>query len=220
MLIHTVAAVILKIAYLVSGCLLCYMGQKLLEKGVEGRTKVEGEVAGNKWMLLTSSPGIVYAMCGLCIIIYTVITPTIYEEESSTVQNEPGAVGKTTPASSLQQYETITSKSSRLIDQPSGDSALLISRTALYALQHRNRGLVDQDVTSLIEKMPTAADQEQWSSTYRRFGEILRKNPSALLKMLSQQKYSWLEAKDREDGILSDLAASELEKLGAGKTRE
>ena len=214
MLIHTIAAVILKIAYLIVGCLLCFMGQRLLEKGIEGRTKIEGDVAGKKWTLLTSSPGVVYAAFGLCIIVYAIITPTVYEETSSVVQQESKPANTPSSAQQNSQTETTTAtKSSRLAEQPMDESALLRSRIALYSIHHKNMGIADQNVTNLIGQMPAKDNSEPWSITYQRFGEILRKNPSALLQMLDQAKFSWLLDKDKKDKSLSDLVSAELGRL-------
>lgn len=217
MLIHTIAAVILKIAYLIVGCLLCFMGQRLLEKGVEGRTKLAGEVAGKKWVLLTSSPGIVFAVCGLGVIIYAIITPTVYEEKSDFAHHDHLSSDIQASTETAQQPST---KSSRLFEQPSEDAALR-SRIAIYSLQRKSIGLLDQDVAPLIRQMPTKADAEPWSSTYQRFGDILRMNPSALSKMLNQPKFSWLSSKDQKDRSLSALVESESERLrSAVKTGE
>lgn len=74
MLTHTLATVLLELAYLSTGILLCFMGLRLLEKGVESKIKLKGEIGGRKWALLTSSPGIVFALCGLGIILYAIVT--------------------------------------------------------------------------------------------------------------------------------------------------
>jgi hypothetical protein len=84
MLTHTVAAVILEIAYLVSGVILCYLGKGLLEKGITGGFHGEGEIVSNKFKLITSSPGIVYAVAGLVIVTVAVITPAEFADNAGT----------------------------------------------------------------------------------------------------------------------------------------
>ena len=115
---------------------------------------------------------------------------------------------------SQQPATIITTKRSKLFDQPSADAALS-SRVAIYALQHRYSALVNQDVTSDIEQMPTEGNVEPWSQTYQRFGDILRKNPAALSKMLNHPKFEWLAIKDQKDQSLSTLIETELERLKA-----
>jgi len=215
MLTHTIAAVLLELAYLTVGVVLCFMGQRLLERGIEGRTRVEGNIAGGKWMLATSSPGIVFAVCGLGIIIYAIATPSIYEEKVSISAQTSQSSSSTTPQSESPQASAITStQSSRLLQQPSAGTALL-SRIAIYALQRKSRSLINQDIASDIQRMPTRPNDEPWPQTYQRFGQILQKNPSALLEVLNQPKYRWLLDKDHEDGSLSALVILESERLGS-----
>lgn len=213
MLIHTIAAVLLEISYLGVGLLLCFMGQRLLERGVESRTKVEAEIVGNKWMLLTSSPGIIFCVCGLGIIIYAIITQSVYEERmiSPALTHESD---NTQISSEISQKATSTtsSKSSRLFDQQT-EITPLRSMVAIYAIQHRQNDIADQDVTTDINQMPTEADVEPWSQTYQRFGNILRKNPTALSNMLNQTKFKWLTMKDQKDRSLCRLIETDLQRL-------
>jgi hypothetical protein len=199
MLIHTIAAVILKLAYLGVGLLLCFIGERLLVKGVYGQTTIEGEIAGGKWKLLTASPGIVFALCGLGIVLYAIVTPLTYEEGLHLSQDVNESSGTQAHEKENQHREEITStKKSQLFDEQSAGSALR-SRVAIYALQHKTSGLNNQDVTSDINQMPIKADAEPWPRTYERFRNILKKNPSALSKILfeSDRKSTRLNSSHR-----------------------
>lgn len=208
MLTHTLAAVLLELAYLSAGILLCFMGLRLLEKGVESKMKLEGEIGGSKWALLTSSPGIVFALCGLGIILYAIVTATEYKEtlKQSNITQQT--------AEQAQQQFTQTTIQSRLFEQPS-EFAALTSRVAIYALHHRNQQRDEQNVQAAIAKMPTSANTEPWPQTYDRFLDILGKNPAALSKMLNQPEYKWLIARNQRDGTLSALLDIEIERLSA-----
>ena len=81
MLTHTIASVLLELGYLATGLLLCYMGQRMIISGYSSHTKVEGQIGGGKWKLITSSPGIIYAVCGLGIIIFAISTQSSYKEK-------------------------------------------------------------------------------------------------------------------------------------------
>lgn len=208
MITHTLAAVLLELAYLATGILLCYMGRKLLETGVESKTRLEGEIHGNKWVLLTSSPGIVFALCGLGIILYAIVTQSEYEETIGRVDPPPQNVdGGQNPEHGQRVY-------SKLFEQLSADAGLK-TRVAIYALQHRALERVDQNVESLVKNMPTRADAEPWPQTHDRVAEILRKNPSSLSKILLQPEYEWIGARDRLDGTLSAFLDLELQRLSA-----
>ncbi len=68
-IIHTFASVIMEIAYLATGIILCMIGKGLLEKGISGKFLAEGEVASKKFRLITSSPGLVFLVAGLVIVV-------------------------------------------------------------------------------------------------------------------------------------------------------
>ncbi len=215
MLIHTIAAVLLELSYLCVGLLLCLMGQRLLERSVTGSTKIEGEIAGGTWKLLTTSPGIVYAICGLGIILYAIITPSVYEEKVNLMENITQLSHKQ-DSSAENQYATAmtTTKSSKLFTQPT-ENAGLRSRLAIYALLHKESNIINENVAADIKQMPAQADDEKWEITYKRFRDILKKNPAALTKMLNQSQFKWLVIKDMEDFSLTSLVETEYEQLNA-----
>ncbi len=64
-----VAAVIVKVAYLVSGLVICFIGKSLLEKGITADFHGEGEIASRKLRIVTSSPGIIFLLAGLAVLI-------------------------------------------------------------------------------------------------------------------------------------------------------
>ncbi len=79
-LIHTIAAVVLKIAYLATGIILSLLGKSLIEKGVTATFSGEGALASTKIKILTSSPGLVFAISGLIVIGTGIVTPAVYRE--------------------------------------------------------------------------------------------------------------------------------------------
>jgi hypothetical protein len=82
---------------------------------------------------------------------------------------------------------------------------------AIYGLQHEAIGRTIEDVTDEIGQMPKKPYLEQWADTYERFGNILRRNPYSLLKLLDDSQYEWLLEKDKNDRSLSNLVEAELE---------
>jgi hypothetical protein len=65
---HTLAAVLLEIAYLAAGVLLCYFGKDMLEKGIKGSFRGDGKAVSATFRVVTSSPGLVFMLAGLVII--------------------------------------------------------------------------------------------------------------------------------------------------------
>lgn len=65
---------ILEVSYLVTGLIICIIGKSLLEKGITGKFTAEGEVASKRLRLITSSPGLVFLIAGLMIVIVAIRT--------------------------------------------------------------------------------------------------------------------------------------------------
>ena len=65
---HNLAVVLLEIAYLAAGALLCYFGKDMLEKGIKGTFRSDGKAASATFRVVTSSPGLVFMLAGLIII--------------------------------------------------------------------------------------------------------------------------------------------------------
>jgi hypothetical protein len=90
----TWAAVLLELAYLACGILLCFLGQHLLVKGVRGDFLGEGQVASRQFRLLTSSPGLVFLIAGLAIIVVAIVRqvsiPVALRSASSTSAADTG----------------------------------------------------------------------------------------------------------------------------------
>ena len=83
MLEHIIAAVILEIAYLTTGLTLCFIGKGLLEKGITGDFAGEGQIASKKFRIVTSSPGLVFLVCGLIIVFTAITTQVKFSEKDS-----------------------------------------------------------------------------------------------------------------------------------------
>lgn len=205
MLTHTISAVLLEISYLATGIILCIIGQRLLIQGIEAKTKIDGSIAG-KWSLFTTSPGVVFGICGLAIIIYAIITPSVFEEETR------ANINNTDVATTAQDttYQMTTRISSRLLmDQ---NVSLLRSKMTMYSL---NYGLThDQiEIAQEISQVPKASMLEPWSETYQRFGEMLRKNPKALTKIIDDPQYGWIFTDQCKTESLVTLVEIEMRKL-------
>ncbi|MFX0067361.1 MAG: hypothetical protein ACFFC7_35010 [Candidatus Hermodarchaeota archaeon] len=65
---------IIKFAQLGTGLVLCFLGKVLLEKGVRADFFGEGEIASKKLRIITSSPGIIFLIAGLSIVIFAIKT--------------------------------------------------------------------------------------------------------------------------------------------------
>ena len=69
---HIIASVVLRLAYLATGLLFCYFGKGLLEKGICGSFSADGAAASNKFKIVISSPGLVFAVAGMVIILMAI----------------------------------------------------------------------------------------------------------------------------------------------------
>ena len=207
MLSHILAAVFLEIAYLATGIFLCFMGMRLLEKGIESKTRFEGEAVGQKWVLFTTSPGVVFVVCGVGIIIYAIVTQSEYKAYLVERIKQDGQmqVAESGNGSILVQ--------SRLLNEEASAANSLNSRVAIYALRHKQRHQGQQDISALIAEMPTAADLEPWPKTYDRFARMLRENPTTLGEILFRPEYRWLHQRNQNDATLSALVNIETERL-------
>jgi len=81
--IHTLASVTFEIAHLAAGIALCVLGKSLLEKGIRGDFTGEGEAAARKFRIVTTSPGLVFLVAGLVVIVATVFTQSEFVQTSS-----------------------------------------------------------------------------------------------------------------------------------------
>jgi len=79
-IIHTMATVIMEIAYLVTGIILCVIGKRLLEEGISGKFLAEGEVSSKKLRIITSSPGLVFLVAGLVIVSLAIYTKSEFKQ--------------------------------------------------------------------------------------------------------------------------------------------
>jgi hypothetical protein len=121
MLNHTIAAVILKLAYLATGLILCFIGKGLLEKGITGGFKGEGETASYKFRIVTSSPGLVFLVSGLMIVVVAVIYQAKFtetEEIASITREREGSESIKEPAGgkSLKELSKKTAVTSMLAE--------------------------------------------------------------------------------------------------------
>jgi len=82
-IVHIVATVFLRLAYLAAGLILAHIGRGLLEKGIRGDFAGEGEIASRKFKIITSSPGILFLIAGLGIVIAAIITPSEFIQQYS-----------------------------------------------------------------------------------------------------------------------------------------
>jgi hypothetical protein len=68
----TAAAVLVKLAYLATGLVVCFLGKGMLEKGVSADFLGEGQIASRKLRIVTSSPGILFLLAGLAILLVAI----------------------------------------------------------------------------------------------------------------------------------------------------
>ncbi len=186
--------------------------ERLLRQGVLGSTKVTGNLGGGKWTFLTSSPGVVFSVCGLAIIIYAIITPSLYEQ---TLER----MGTGSVKSSIQNIDTSsvrkeTSKvTSRLLNEKLSALNLLRSKVTMYAVRHKMTGRTTKNITSELNEMPKTANKEPLSTTYIRFISLLKNNPEALLEILDMPDYNWIFKDDCQTQALSTLVEIETANL-------
>jgi len=92
-LVHTVAVVLLKVADLFAGILLCFLGKSLFERGIKADFAGEGTVSTVRFKLVTSSPGAIFLVAGLAIVIMSVTTQAKFVElvQSGGVEGSQGS---------------------------------------------------------------------------------------------------------------------------------
>ena len=74
--------IFLDIAAFATGIFLCYLGKDLLEKGISGSFIGEGEVASTQFKVITSSPGLVFAVAGLVVISTAILSDNEFTTET------------------------------------------------------------------------------------------------------------------------------------------
>lgn len=102
-IIHTFASVIMEIAYLSVGIILCMIGKGLLEKGISGKFQAEGEVVSKKFRIITSSPGLVFLIAGLVIVVSAIYSQVEFKQTTTkpdNVKNETEKFGQNTTTKS------------------------------------------------------------------------------------------------------------------------
>ena len=72
--------ILLKVAYLTCGIILCLIGNNLIRKGIETKFEGEGSFAKNSIRIVTTSPGLVFLVAGLIVIGTTIFQKTKIEE--------------------------------------------------------------------------------------------------------------------------------------------
>ena len=72
--VRILAAVILEVIYVAAGLIICIIGRSLLEKGITGKFAGEGEIASKRFRFVTSSPGLVFLIAGLLIVVVAILT--------------------------------------------------------------------------------------------------------------------------------------------------
>lgn len=92
MTIPILSAIVLDILYLTAGIIICYIGKSLLEKGITGKFVGEGEVATKKFRIVTSSPGLVFLVAGLTIIVTAIIRQAEIPIMPTDTNNHSGVV--------------------------------------------------------------------------------------------------------------------------------
>jgi hypothetical protein len=70
----------LKISYLLTGLAVCFIGKDLLIKGISSKFTAEGETSSKKLRIITTSPGLVFLIAGLTIIVTAIYRQTSFDE--------------------------------------------------------------------------------------------------------------------------------------------
>jgi hypothetical protein len=198
--IHTIASVTFEIAHLTAGIALCVLGKSLLEKGVRGDFTGEGEAASQKFRLVTTSPGLVFLVAGLVVIVATVFTQSEFVQTSS----ENARLEKGEPM--------VTQTTSRMVDtkMPAADADAASSNvrivrglaTVLMAA-HPNPTESYGTAAAIVARIRQARNDE---------AEVRRKRVVAAIDELASAHrtlVAYLVADPEFDWILSDPAVVE-----------
>jgi hypothetical protein len=105
MIQHMLFTVILDLGYLAAAIALCLIGKSLLEQGITGKFLADGEVASKKLRIATSSPGLVFLLAGLAIVLVTIVEKSEFQQGDvvgTTIQ-----AGKVASASNGQTIEDL-----------------------------------------------------------------------------------------------------------------
>lgn len=175
MLEHTIASIVLKLAYLASGLLLAYLGKDLLEKGVRGSFAGEGQVASTRLRLVTSSPGVVFLVAGLGIVLASVFTRAEYWERTDEVTRssrfvQPAPTGAVEPPPADR------------------DDDAMMNMLRYYVV------LRDRPVAHSPESLgfPDRPGVESKEDTARRLESSIENDPASTLALLQDSRYRWI----------------------------
>lgn len=110
-MIPFLAAIVVKLAYLFSGLTLCLVGKSLLEKGISAHFRGEGEIASRKLRIVTSSPGIIFLIAGLAVLVFGIMHETSVEVDGEGkvrfVQSAPDGKRQIDPTILIDQLRSI-----------------------------------------------------------------------------------------------------------------
>lgn len=178
----------MEVAYLATGIILCMIGKGLLEKGISGKFLAEGEIASRKFRMITSSPGLVFLVAGLVIVVSAIYRQTDFTQLIT--KRGDAKVGT----------EELAQNSAVEIDLDS-----LVQMMTSYSLvaPSEERQLASQNYALAIE----SAEAGNWNTATEYLVRAMSFDPSMIERTLQEQKLR----KIVQDPLVVSLARARLE---------
>lgn len=193
-MVHTISVVLLKLANLIAGILLCFLGKGLFERGIKTDFTGEGNVSTVRFRLVTSSPGAVFLLAGLAIVISSVVTQTQFVESSE---------GRKVESRFMQDEglaKRIPSESGTLSPEASELRSMLTMYTQLHGTASDDKVQAD----SFVKQIPTTPPSGSVDFTRVLLRQLFDTSPSSLLRLLNDPRYHWILENATLVGDLSD----------------
>ena len=177
-----VFVVLLKLFQLSAGIILCFVGKSLLEKGVRADFFGEGEILSKKLRIITSSPGLVFLVAGLGIIIATIFTQAKIE------QVEPGT--RTSVRFMDKSQETNLSPNAKEELKPT--ARIVISLASIYADSIDTKSIDSSTSQSILEQLKIGRAGRTNAEITKMLNTLIDKDPKSLANMIKAPSYRWI----------------------------
>lgn len=192
-LVHTIAVVLLKLANLTAGILLCFVGRGLFERGIKGDFTGEGNVSTVRFRLVTSSPGAIFLLAGLAIVISSIVTQTEFVESSDSRKIETRMFGQEGTG------------------KLSPEASELHSMLTMYTQIHGTVGDDKAQADRLVKQIPTNPASGSIDSSGKLLRQLFEASPSSLLRLLNDPRYHWILENATLVGDLSNQVKNAFE---------
>ena len=203
MIAELFAVIALKLAHLVAGVIICFLGKSLLIRGVRADFLGEGEIDSKKLRIVTSSPGLIFLIAGLVIVITTIVTQAEYvhklNEEQLTLRF----------ARPNQTASEKTNDSGTISDRARAASAL----AKIVANSTPPSKARSTDAVIILNTLSSKANVSSSENLIALLDELINEDPKSVTYLFQDEKYLWLLKDATAVNTLYNLLQIKLVKL-------